>query len=105
MKNKLTAIGIGKNMNGYKVYMHKTWDLTHGYGYHIQVYDVTNCAYGFHKSNKFTAVKQAFSNLNCFDKKYKCIIHNFTIGKPISMFYSQRECFKCGKVDVYKTKL
>lgn len=52
------------------IWFRKTWDLTHGYGYHVQIYwkrffaplnrtmytgDIT---YGFSK-NKFTAVKMA----------------------------------------------
>lgn len=43
-----------------KIWLHKTWDLNKGYGYHVQVYFKNwNIGYGFHKTNKFTAVREA----------------------------------------------
>ena len=43
----------------------KTWDVSHGYGYHVHTFRKRDGAvgYGFHK-NKFRAVRLAIKNLN-----------------------------------------
>lgn len=61
--------GIIKHKNDHTILFQKTWDLTHGYGYHIQIYWKRYCtilnkmihdviSYGFSK-NKFTAMRMA----------------------------------------------
>jgi len=61
---------IHKESNIKTIWFQKTCDLTHGYGYHIQIYWKRYChilermvyshlvTYGFSK-NKFTALRQA----------------------------------------------
>ena len=43
------------------VYLFKGWDLTHGIGWFTKAYSRTNnkIGFGFHKTNKFTSVRQA----------------------------------------------
>ena len=55
--------GIYKKSMNHRIWMQKTWDLVHGYGWHIQIYSKKfNVGYGFSK-NKFTAVRLAFKDL------------------------------------------
>lgn len=50
-----------KYINGVKVYLFYSWDLTHGTGWFCHAVKHFNYGYGFSK-NKFTAVRQAVHN-------------------------------------------
>lgn len=75
MKKEITAKGISKVIGYNKIYLHKTWDLRHGYGYHSQVIDYKYhyIGDGFHKHNKFTAVRLAITDAEM--KKYRHTAH------------------------------
>ena len=50
---------------GYSIYLIKSFDLYHGYGWFVSVHlNVFDHGFGFHKTNKFTAVRMAFNALN-----------------------------------------
>lgn len=68
---------IIKRRNDHTILFQKTWDLNHGYGYHIQIYWKKHCkwlnkmihddiTYGFSK-NKFTAVRMALKEKSLTD--------------------------------------
>jgi hypothetical protein len=51
-----------KIIGGTKIYLYKSFDLRHGYGY----FAVSNLldykiGFGFHKTNKLTAIRQSFN--------------------------------------------
>jgi hypothetical protein len=52
--------GQCKKINGITVSLGRAFDLTHGKGWMCQTIDSHwNMGYGFHKTNKFTAVHEA----------------------------------------------
>ena len=63
--HKSEAGGLCKWWNRRSVWLHKTFDLRHGYGYHCQVFDLcmNNIGYGFSK-NKFTSYRNAIKDLH-----------------------------------------
>lgn len=48
----------------YKIYLNKSFDFTQGNGWFSHVYgdDSYEIGFGFHKNNKFTAVRKAIKN-------------------------------------------
>ena len=43
------------------VYLYHGWDLYHGKGWFVHSYfDTFDTGFGFHKTNRFTAVRQSF---------------------------------------------
>lgn len=56
--------GLKKTTGNKDYYLGRACDLFHGVGWHCQVFDEDyNIGYGFHKTNKFTAVKIALQNV------------------------------------------
>lgn len=56
--------GLTKDINGISFYLGIACDLKHGKGWHCQVFDEDfRVGYGFHKTNKFTAVRSALNVL------------------------------------------
>lgn len=53
-----------KTINGIECYLYKSFDLTHGYGYFVHSFNNVkfNTGFGFHKTNKFTAIRQALES-------------------------------------------
>jgi hypothetical protein len=50
-----------KQIGNWKVYLYKSFDLKHGYGYFVHSYHNNySIGFGFHKTNKLTAVRQSF---------------------------------------------
>jgi hypothetical protein len=71
MSKKTKSFWNGKYDSFYKkigsdgYWLRKTWDLSRGYGWHVQIYDRNHeIGYGFHKTNKFTAIKIARTELD-----------------------------------------
>jgi hypothetical protein len=56
---------LHKTIGWLNIYLYKSFDLTHGCGYHCQIFDLKKLAigYGFSKKNKFTAVRKAIKEL------------------------------------------
>lgn len=53
-----------KRIGGKKIYLGKTWDLKHGYGWFCQVFNYDfKFGFGFHKTNKFSAVRIAIEDM------------------------------------------
>ena len=57
--------GLRKEMNNKTFYLGRSWDLTNGKGWFCQVHcnRTFNMGFGFHKTNKFTAVRIALKVL------------------------------------------
>ena len=60
MSQKTRYAGISKCVKkviqGKTIYLYKSWDLMHGYGWFAHSYFNCCVGFGFHKTNKFTAV-------------------------------------------------
>jgi len=62
--------GQTKDIGNYHVYLGRSWDLTHGVGWFCQlIYDINKTSpkretvfFGFHKTNKFTAYRNALND-------------------------------------------
>lgn len=52
---------LTKTRNGTTIYLFKSWDLTHGKGYFCVAFykEYRLEGFGFHRSNKFTAYREA----------------------------------------------
>lgn len=50
-----------KKINGFKIYLYKSWDVVHGKGFFCHsINEDFKIGFGFHK-NKLTAVRQALN--------------------------------------------
>lgn len=60
VKNGYSNNCLVKEIGGVKIYLYKSWDLVHGKGWfaHSVFFDFT-VGFGFHRSNKFSAVREA----------------------------------------------
>lgn len=51
-----------KKINGVKIYLYKSWSLVHGFGYYcFSLGEGFKIGFGFHKTNKFSAVRQSLN--------------------------------------------
>jgi hypothetical protein len=51
-----------KKINGIKIYFYKSWDVVHGKGFFAHsITDDFKTGFGFHKTNKLTAVRQSLN--------------------------------------------
>lgn len=51
-----------KHINGVTIYLYKGWDLKHGKGFFAHsVADDFKIGFGFHKTNKLTAVRESLN--------------------------------------------
>lgn len=49
-----------KKINGIKISLYKSWDIAHGKGFFAHAFaDDFKTGFGFHKTNKLTAVREA----------------------------------------------
>jgi len=55
--------GLTKNIRGKNFYLGTGWDIAHGKGWFCQVFGIIGVGFGFHKKNKFTAVRNALKDL------------------------------------------
>lgn len=56
---------LRKQIGIHKTYLTKSWSLTTGYGWFCQIYrDDFKVGNGFHKRNKFSAVRKALLELS-----------------------------------------
>jgi hypothetical protein len=61
--NKKTPIGITKIINNNNVYLHKSFDVMHGFGWFCQIYFTDyKIGFGFDNKSKFTAYRKALKN-------------------------------------------
>lgn len=63
--------GLKKVIGGKEIFLGKVFDLTHGKGWFCQVFGgamlFSGPGFGFHKTNKFTAVRKAIKNFESRD--------------------------------------
>lgn len=53
---------INYRNNTVKIYLYRSWDVKHGYGWFSHsVFDSFEVGFGFHKTNKLTAVRQSLN--------------------------------------------
>ena len=53
---------INYKNNVVKIYLHRSWDVKHGYGWFSHSYfESFKVGFGFHQTNKFTAVRQSLN--------------------------------------------
>ena len=64
MATKTRGNRLQKDIHGINIELGKSWDLTHGIGWFCSVMSKAfRLGYGFHKTNKFTAVRLALKDL------------------------------------------
>ncbi len=52
--------GLKKTIQTNEIYLGLSWDIKHGVGWFCQVHRLDwSIGFGFHKTNKFTAVREA----------------------------------------------
>lgn len=64
--------GLNKKIGDKHFFICKSFDILHGFGYFVHVYD--DCSFigfGYHSSNKFTAIKNSLRNLELFINEYR----------------------------------
>jgi len=54
---------LRKRIGNSTVYLYKGWDLANGHGWFAHCYNDYSVGFGFHHTNKLTAVKQSLNKL------------------------------------------
>ena len=67
-----------KDIGNYEIVLMKSWDMENGKGWFVWIYPnwnlknpITSIGVGFHKKNKFTAVRNAIRDLGQRDGRFK----------------------------------
>lgn len=61
--------GLCKTIDGNETHMYKSFDLIHGYGWFVHLYDKYGfTGFGFSKKSRFTAMRLALKDLEEFKK-------------------------------------